>query len=105
MSQKFTVLFDLDGTLVDTAPDLMIAHNYVMKKFGYKEREYSDIKKLAGRGTKVMLGKSIHAIAEMSGKIKKEDEKIEEEMAKEALDGCPVEAIGNDGLKLAQVLT
>jgi len=83
MSQKFTVLFDLDGTLVDTAPDLMIAHNYVMKKFGYKEREYSDIKKLAGRGSKAMLTKSIHAIAEMSGKIKKTDEKIEEEMTKE----------------------
>ena len=35
MKQKFTVLFDLDGTLVDTAPDLMKAHNHVMKKFGY----------------------------------------------------------------------
>ena len=32
MSQKLTVLVDLDGTIVDTAPDLMNAHNYVMKK-------------------------------------------------------------------------
>ena len=83
MSQKFTVLFDLDGTLVDTAPDLMLAHNHVMKKFGYEEKELSDIKKLAGGGTKVMLRKSIHNIAELSGKIKKADEKIEEEMTKE----------------------
>ena len=35
MKQKFTILFDLDGTLVDTAPDLMRAHNHVMSKFGY----------------------------------------------------------------------
>ena len=75
MSQKFTVLFDLDGTLVDTAPDLMLAHNHVMKKFGYEERKLSDIKKLAGGGSKVMLRKSMHEIAELSGKIKKTDEK------------------------------
>ena len=31
MTQKLTILFDLDGTLVDTAPDLMDAHNHVMK--------------------------------------------------------------------------
>ena len=83
MSQKFTVLFDLDGTLVDTAPDLMLAHNHVMKKFGYEERELSAIKKLAGGGSKVMLRKSMHEIAELSGKIKKTDEKIEDEMTKE----------------------
>ena len=29
MKQNFTILFDLDGTLVDTAPDLMLAHNHV----------------------------------------------------------------------------
>ena len=86
MSQKFTVLFDLDGTLVDTAPDLMLAHNHVMKKFGYEERELSDIKKLAGGGSKVMLRKSMHEIAELSGKIKKTDEKMEEEMTKEFID-------------------
>ena len=45
MSQKLTILFDLDGTLVNTAPDLMHAHNYVMKKYGFNERELSDIKK------------------------------------------------------------
>ena len=83
MSQKFTVLFDLDGTLVDTAPDLMLAHNHVMKKFGYEERELSDIKKLAGGGSKTMLRKSMHEIAELSGKIKKTDEEMEEEMTKE----------------------
>ena len=82
MSQKFTILFDLDGTLVNTAPDLMSAHNYVMKKYGYVERELSDIKKLAGRGSKVMLTRSIHEIAELSGKVKKTDDKIEE-MTKE----------------------
>ena len=82
MSQKFTILFDLDGTLVNTAPDLMSAHNYVMKKYGYVERELSDIKKLAGRGSKVMLTRSMHEIAELSGKVKKTDDKIEE-MTKE----------------------
>ena len=85
MIQKLTILFDLDGTLVNTAPDLMRAHNYVMKKYGYDERKLSDIKKLAGRGSKVMLTKSIHEISELSGKIKKTDDVIET-MTKEFID-------------------
>ena len=85
MSQKLTILFDLDGTLVNTAPDLMHAHNHVMKRYGYGERKLSDIKKLAGRGSKVMLTKSMHEIAELSGKIKKTDD-IVEEMTKEFID-------------------
>ena len=83
MSQKLTILFDLDGTLIDTAPDLMNAHNHVMKKFGYVERELNDIKKLAGRGSKAMIKKSIHEIAESTGKIKKTNENETEEMTKE----------------------
>ena len=77
MSQKLTILFDLDGTLVNTAEDLMHAHNHVMKKYGLDERELSDIKKLAGKGSKVMLAKSMHQIAELSGKIKKTDDVVE----------------------------
>ena len=82
MSQKFTILFDLDGTLIDTAPDIMHAHNHVMKKYGFEERKLSDIKKLAGKGSKVMLAKSLHQVAELSGKIKKTDD-IVEKMTKE----------------------
>jgi len=85
MKQKFTILFDLDGTLVNTAPDLMHAHNYVMKKYGFEERELSEIRKLAGRGSKVMLTRSMHQLAELSGKIKKTNDVIEK-MTKEFID-------------------
>ena len=82
MKQKFTILFDLDGTLVDTAPDLMMAHNHVMKKFGYPTKSTEDIRNLVGKGAGALIGRSIW------GQAKKEfskvlDEKIKEEMVKE----------------------
>ncbi len=58
MTQIYTILFDLDGTLVDTAPDLMAAHNHVMKKYGKDEKKLSDIKTLASRGAWVMMQRS-----------------------------------------------
>ncbi len=85
MSQKYTILFDLDGTLVDSAPDLMLAHNHVMKKYGYAEKILSDIKKLAGRGAQLMLARSIHDLAELSGKTKKTDD-IVKEMTRDFID-------------------
>ena len=82
MKQKFTVLFDLDGTLVDTAPDLMRAHNYVMKKFGYPTKSTEEIRNLVGKGAAALIGRSIW------GQAKKEfhsviDLKIKDEMSKE----------------------
>ena len=58
MTQIYTILFDLDGTLVDTAPDLMAAHNHGMKKYGKNEKKLSDIKTLASRGAWVMMQRS-----------------------------------------------
>ena len=78
MSQILTILFDLDGTIVDTAPDLMAAHNHVMRKFGKDEKKLSDIKNLAGRGTWVMMQRSF--------KEKITDEKIKKAMTSEFLD-------------------
>ena len=82
MTQKLTILFDLDGTLVDTAPDLLSAHNHVMKKFGYSSRNLDEIKNLAGKGAAVMIGRSIWESArkELSSI---DDKKTKDEMVKE----------------------
>ena len=85
MKQKFTILFDLDGTLVDTAPDLMHAHNHVMKKFGYPTKSTEQIRNLVGKGAGAMIGRSIW------GQAKKEfskvnDEKIKKQMVSEFVD-------------------
>jgi len=98
MSQKFTILFDLDGTLVNTAPDLMHAHNHVMKKYGYRERKLSDIRKLAGRGSKVMLTRSINELSELHGKAKKSDDVINR-MTKEFIDYYSKNIVAESTLK------
>ena len=58
MTQNLTILFDLDGTIINTAPDLMAAHNHVMRKFGFEEKKMGDIKTLAGKGAWVMMKRS-----------------------------------------------
>ena len=78
MTQKLTILFDLDGTIVDTAPDLMGAHNHVMKKFGFDQKNLGDIKRLAGRGAWIMMQRSFRE--EIT------DEKVKKEMVKEFVD-------------------
>ena len=82
MTQKLTILFDLDGTLADTAPDLMKAHNHVMKKFGYTSRNIDEIRNLAGRGAAVMIGRSIWKSARKEI-TKITDEDIKKNMTKE----------------------
>ena len=78
MTQIYTILFDLDGTIVNTAPDLMAAHNHVMRKYGHSEKKMEDIKSLAGKGAWVMMQRSF--------KEEIKDEKTKKEMTKEFLD-------------------
>ena len=80
--QSYTILFDLDGTLVDTAPDLMRAHNHVMQKFGYPTKSTEEIRNLVGQGAGAMLGRSIWGQAKKEfGKV--QDEKLKKEMVDE----------------------
>lgn len=79
------ILFDLDGTLVETAPDLMAAHNHVMEKYGYKKKPLEDIRFLAGRGAAVMLLKSIDSQGRLKHK-EKIDENKHKAMTKDFID-------------------
>ena len=85
MKQIYTILFDLDGTLVDTAPDLMMAHNHVMKKFGYQTKTTEEIRELVGQGAGALIGRSIWGQAKKEfGKV--QDQKIKDNMTKEFID-------------------
>jgi phosphoglycolate phosphatase len=58
---KNCLVFDLDGTLVDTAPDLLAAHNFVMRKHGFEEKNLKEIKYVASKGAAQMLIRVIDA--------------------------------------------
>ncbi len=58
---RISVLFDLDGTLVDTAPDLINALNHVLTQFGYPEAQPATIRPHIGLGARQILAAGLHA--------------------------------------------
>ena len=49
------VVFDLDGTLIDTAPDLVSSLNHTIATAGLAPVSYSDLTHLVGHGGQVMI--------------------------------------------------
>lgn len=49
------VLFDLDGTLVDTAPDLVACLNKALAAYGFSEIEHDDVRPLISHGAMAMI--------------------------------------------------
>ncbi|MHA1544377.1 MAG: HAD-IA family hydrolase [Alphaproteobacteria bacterium] len=49
------VIFDLDGTLVDTAPDLLATLNVLFARRGHREITLSEIRTVIGHGAKALL--------------------------------------------------
>ena len=50
-----TILFDLDGTLINTAPDLAYALNTLLLENGVEEKPYEAIKPLVTHGGKALV--------------------------------------------------
>lgn len=54
-----TVIFDLDGTLLDTLEDLADSTNFVLSRFGYPARTLEEIRTFVGNGIGVLIEKAL----------------------------------------------
>jgi phosphoglycolate phosphatase len=59
MLKGATIVFDLDGTLVDTAPDLTNALNHVLTARGYDPVAPAAVRAAVGRGARVMIEQAL----------------------------------------------
>ena len=53
------ILFDLDGTLLDTLADLTDATNYALAQFGYPLRSMEQVRRAVGNGAANQIRKSL----------------------------------------------
>lgn len=60
-----TIVFDLDGTLVDTAPDLIATLNAVLAREGYGPVAFAEARTMIGGGVRHMLARALarHGVA------------------------------------------
>ncbi|HMM07032.1 MAG TPA: HAD-IA family hydrolase [Clostridiales bacterium] len=59
MSQYDTVIFDLDGTLLDTLEDLADSVNHVLFLYGYPLRSMAEIRSFVGNGVRKLMRRAV----------------------------------------------
>ncbi len=55
------IVFDLDGTLVESAPDLAATTNVLLARRGRRQIELSELRSMVGKGARVMIQKAFTA--------------------------------------------
>lgn len=60
------ILFDLDGTLADTALDLTAALNHALTRLGRRPIPQEDVRRMVGHGVRSLLQKGLAATGEVS---------------------------------------
>jgi len=61
---KTGILFDLDGTLLDTLADLCDGVNYALRNFGYPERSMEAVRCFVGNGARKLIQLAVPAGAD-----------------------------------------
>lgn len=56
---KKVIIFDLDGTLLDTLKDLQMSVNFALSQFGYPNRTLDQVRKDIGNGVAKLVERSI----------------------------------------------
>ena len=55
MRKRNTIIFDMDGTLLNTLDDIADSLNYSLEKCGYPTHSVNDIRKMIGGGASILL--------------------------------------------------
>ena len=56
---KTAILFDLDGTLLDTLGDLHASTNAVLHQFGYAQRSIDQVRRFVGNGARRLIEQAV----------------------------------------------
>lgn len=56
-----TILFDLDGTLLNTLEDISLGVNYALKTLNFPERSSDEIRKFIGNGVAMLIKRAVPA--------------------------------------------
>ena len=81
MKNKYkAVIFDLDGTLLDTLCDLCDSTNAALRAFGYPERTIDEVRRFVGNGIGLLIERALPG-----GRENPDYEKVIETIAIEGL--------------------
>ncbi|MBJ6750966.1 HAD family hydrolase [Geomonas anaerohicana] len=58
------LIFDLDGTLIDSLPDLTDATNLIRERHGLPQIGISDVRKLVGQGARSLVERALPGVSE-----------------------------------------
>ncbi len=56
---KTAIIFDLDGTILDTLEDLYLSVNFAMREFGFPERSKDEVCSFVGNGMPKLIERSL----------------------------------------------
>ena len=93
MKKYDTVIFDLDGTLLNTLEDLADAVNFVMRANQYPERTIEEVRHFVGNGIRRLMEQAVpeHVIGE-------EFERVFEEFKKYYTEHCQNKTCAYEGI-------
>lgn len=53
------IIFDMDGTLLDSLTDLQNTLNYCFRKVGFPERNYQEVRSFVGNGLRTLIERAV----------------------------------------------
>ena len=93
MKKYDTVIFDLDGTLLNTLEDLADAVNFVMRKNHYPQRTIEEVRRFVGNGIRRLM-----ELAVPENISETEFEQVFEEFKNYYTEHCQIKTCAYDGI-------